>query len=130
MTATKISNLPAVATPEFTDEFAIVDISADETKKATLGIVRAKPTYSWANLPDVGTYQWQLIIVSDNVNSPLAYSDGADWRYVSDGSLVRMEDIRSGSLVIITMAPSAIVDLTIEVPITSLVLTTTAPTVV
>jgi len=128
MTAIKISDLPAVAIPDFNDEFAIVDISANETKKVTLGIIRAKPTYSWANLPNAALYQWQLVVISDNVNTPIAYSDGTNWRYASDGNLVKMEDIPPADIAINLTAPTAIVDNPVSIPAVSLSLTTTAPT--
>lgn len=132
MTAVKISSLAAVSTIDpVNDVMAVVDVSADATKKVSINNVRRMPSYSWANLPDAATYQWQIIPVTDNDGSPLVYSDGTQWRYVSDGTPVKMESVPSGSMIFTTTAPGvANVTPPIIVPVSDLSFSTTAPTVV
>ena len=46
------------------------------------------PIYDLTNLPKAAK-QGQLILVVDSPDNPaVAYSDGADWRYVMDGEVV------------------------------------------
>lgn len=58
---------------------------ADGTETATGPIIPA--SYTVTTLPDVTTKG--IIFVSDETGGPtIAYSDGTDWRRVSDGSVV------------------------------------------
>jgi hypothetical protein len=132
MAAVKISELPAVTTPDFNDQFAVVDISTNVTSGVSLGVVRKKPAYSWAELPDASTYQWQIVVVTDDESSKypgdstLVYSDGTVWRYVGDGSPIKMEEIPAVDIVF-SSTPPMVALLKVDVPTGDVAFSTTAP---
>lgn len=134
MAAIKISALPANTSPAFGDVFAVAVNSTDTTKGATLGVVRRKPTYSWASLPNAAEFQWQLVIITDDLSdkypsdTALVYSDGVSWRYAGDGSVVTMEDIPVAQLSMSSTAPLVTLAM-VETPTGQAALTLTAPVV-
>jgi len=106
MSSVKISSLTSVSTVSaLTDTMAVVDSSEDTTKNISVHNVRKKPTSLWSNLPDAATSQWQILPVTNNDGSPFVYSDGVNWRYISDGSLVKMDAMSASEVGITSSSP-------------------------
>lgn len=109
MAATKISNLTAISTPALTDQFAVAQ--SGETKKMTLSQVRKLDAVNISGLGDPSTYQWHIAIVTDDVNGSsvdgrsIVYSDGVDWRRMSDGTVIALRPA-TYSMTISTTSPT------------------------
>ena len=79
---------PAIAPDGSTERDALIAV-----QKRTGGLTHAAlgplPSYAKASLPDAATYVDCLIIVTDETGGRVpAFSDGSDWRRVTDRAVV------------------------------------------
>ena len=83
-TAKKISQLTA-ATPAVTDKFVV-----EQTDGVSYYVTGIKlPSYTVATLPAAATYARAMIYVSNEAGGAVpAFSDGTDWRRVTDRAVV------------------------------------------
>jgi len=109
MASTKISNLTAVTEVALTDAFIVAQSGI--SKKMTIDQIRTLDAVTISGLGDEATYQWHLAIVTDDINGPSAdnrsivYSDGIDWRRMSDGTILALRP-PTIDLVMLTTAPA------------------------
>jgi len=111
MASTKISNLTAVVAVALTDAFIVVQEGV--SKKMTIDQIRTLDAVTISGLGDEATYQWQLAIVTDDVDGPgvdnrsIVYSDGVDWRRMSDGTILALRP-PTADVIISTTAPAVL----------------------
>jgi len=109
MAATKISNLTPITDVELDDEFVVAQ--AGESKKMTVDQIRTLDAVVISDLGDEATYQWQLAIVTDDINGPsvdnrsVVYSDGTDWRRMSNGTVLASRPV-AHNFALSTTAPT------------------------
>ena len=109
MSSTKISELAAVTEVAQTDVFIVAQ--GGVSKKMTIDQVRTLDTVVMSGLGNPSDYQWQLAIVTDDVNGPgvdgrsIVYSDGDVWRRMSDGTVLAFQPA-TANLTISTTAPT------------------------
>jgi len=112
MSSTKISNLPSTSSVSNDDVFIVTQSGV--SKKMSVDQLRTLDNGTISDLGDVSVYQWQLAVVTDDINGPgvdnvsIVYSDGTYWRRLSDGTIIAAIT-PPGTLVISTTAPSVVI---------------------
>lgn len=97
MAATKIADLSLIGTVTQNDSLGVVQSGV--TKRITVDQIRSLDVGPLSSLGDEANSQWQLAIVTGDTLGPgvdnrsVVYSDGVDWRRMSDGTILGLRPL-------------------------------------